>query len=238
MFICNQHGGSANGDPVMGAYIATQFINDICGSGHRHNDRLRWIRNNVEIYIIPAANPWGIDNKRRVNYNGVNLNRNWPTSGWADEPAGTGTDDYKGASAADQPELQHYLQYISDVQPDIIIDNHTLGGTDGSTDANSGIMYIGFNKDAIEDSDAYSAYVSELRSVMQKEYGITPTAYGHTTATTPDCRVWCSENDYYGGLIEMQWRDPLESEVGFTPSIIEASYMLCLSIYQYYATKE
>ena len=235
MFICNQHGGSANGDPVMGAYIATQLISDICGYGHRHNDRLKWIRNNVEIYIIPAANPWGIDNKRRVNYNGVNLNRNWPTSGWASEPSGQGTDDYKGAAAGDQPELQHYLQFISDVQPDIIIDNHTLGGVDGQADVNSRIMYIGFNKDAVNNQSGYNGFISSLASLMVKEYGITPTAYGHTTDATPDCRTWCMENNIWGGLIEMQWRDPIDGEKGFTSSIIEASYMLYLSIYQYYA---
>lgn len=235
MFICNQHGGSANGDFVMGAYIATQFISDICGYGHRHNDMLKWIRNNAEIYIIPAANPWGIDNKRRVNFNGVNLNRNWPTSGWVDEASGQGTDDYKGAAAGDQPELQYYLQFISDVQPDIIIDNHTLGGVDGQTDANSKVMYIGFNKDAINNGSGYNAFISSLKSIMAKEYGITPMAYGHTTDSTPDCRTWCSENNIWGGLIEMQWRDPIDGEKGFTSSIIEASYMLCLSIYQYYA---
>lgn len=235
LFICNQHGGSANGDPVMGAYIATQFISDICGSGHRHNERLQWIRDNAEIYIIPAANPWGIDNKRRVNYNGVNLNRNWPTSGWSSEPSGAGTDDYKGAAAGDQPELQHYLQFISDTDPDIIIDNHTLGGTEGVVDANSGVMYVGFNKDATQNGTMYSSWLTSLQYLMRREYGVSPQAYGHTSDATPDCRTWCSENGVWGGLIEMQWRDPLDSDAGFTPNIIEASYMLCLSIYQYYA---
>lgn len=237
MFICNQHGGSANGDPVMGAYIATQFIKDICGSGHRHNDLLRWIRENVVIDIIPAANPWGIDNKRRVNYNGVNLNRNWPTSGWASFPSGAGTDDYKGAAAADQPELQCYLAFITQCAPDIIIDNHTLGGTDGTHDANSGYMIMGFVRDYLAAATTgYNTYFAKINTILQKEYGITLARTYHVdgTDTDPDCRVWTYENGYYGGLIEMQWRDPLESDAGFTGSIIEASYMLAITLYQYY----
>ena len=121
------------------------------------------------------------------------------------------------------------------MNPDIIIDNHTLGGVDGQTDANSKVMYIGFNKDAINNKSGYNAFISSLKSIMVKEYGITPLAFGDETAVTPDCQSWCYENNIWGGIIEMQWRDPIDGEKGFTSSIIEASYMLCLSIYQYYA---
>ena len=237
MFICNQHGGSADGDQVMGAYIATRFIDDICGSGHRHNELLMWIREHVIIDIIPAANPWGIDKKRRVNYNGVNLNRNWPTSGWASYPSGSGTNDYKGTAAGDQAELQCYLTFITQCHPDIIIDNHTLGGVDGEYDANSGHMIMGFVKDAMDTATTnYSGYFSSFGTLLQNEYGITLNYSYHIdgTDTTPDARVWAYENNYYGGLIEMQWRDPLDSDSGFTSSIIEASYIFALTIYQYY----
>ena len=233
LFVCNQHGGSQNGDQPMGAYIATKLLEDLCGAEHRYNPLLRWVRENVQISIIPIANPWGLDHHSRTNYNGVDLNRNWPTSGWS---SSTATD--KGASAADQPEVQHCLSFISSVQPNAIIDNHTLGGTDGTHDNNSGYMYVGFPKDKENDTTTdYSSYFSRVNALMQTEFGITVNylSYAGNTDTTPDLRVWCYENGYNGGLIEMQWRDPLDNDLGFTASIINASYMLGATLFQYYS---
>lgn len=239
VFLCNQHGGSANGDAIMGGLVSTIMAEDLCGSNHRHHDLLRWIRDNVSVNVMPCCNPWGIDNLRRVNYNGVNLNRNWDTSIWSSFPSGVGTDDYKGTSPASEVETQYMVSFINSISPDIIIDNHTLGGVDGSHDANSGIFYTGFPKMYMESKDAYHALVERYNKILKSEYGFNIHASYDVTSehNAPDARVWADEHGLDGGLIEMNWRDPLDQDNGFTSSVIEASYMLALFVYQLYRLK-
>lgn len=235
VWLCNQHGGSANGDHIMGALISAIMAEDLCGTGHRHNSWLNWLRNNVSINVMPCCNPWGLDNLQRTNYNGVNLNRNWDTSSWENYPTGQGTPDYKGPSAASEVETQYMVSFINSVNPDVVIDNHTLGGVDGAHDANSGMFIIG--QPYIASNKAYLDCFSKYRDVFKSEYGMTlSNGYDNISQhLVPDAMNWIYEHNLYGGLIEMQWRDPLDSDAGFTSNIIEASYMLAFFIYKVYS---
>ena len=231
LFVCNQHGGSQAGDQPMGALVSAIMAEDIDGCKHRHNDLLTWIRKNVSINVIPVANPWGIDHKSRYNSAGVDLNRNWPASSWD-----ASTDEHKGSAAGSSLEVQHIMSFITQISPDVIIDNHTLGGVDGSADANSGYFIMGFPKSYTNDRNAYDAFFNSASATLLPEYGFQlSTGYSSPTShNDPDLRMWGYENGYYGGLIEMNWRDPLNGNLGFTANTIEASYMFALLVYQYY----
>lgn len=231
LFVCNQHGGSQAGDQPMGALVSAIMAEDIDGCKHRHNDLLMWIRKNVSINVIPVANPWGVDHKSRYNSAGVDLNRNWPASSWD-----ASTDEHKGSAAGSSLEVQHIMSFITQVSPDVIIDNHTLGGVDGSADANSGYFIMGFPKSYTDDRNAYDAFFNSASATLLPEYGFQlSTGYSSPTShNDPDLRMWGYENGYYGGLIEMNWRDPLDGNLGFTANTIEASYMFALLVYQYY----
>ena len=69
------------------------------------NPFLDYLRNHVQIILMPMLNPWGFDNDKYVNANGVNLNRNWDTTGWSSGTPGTTT--YGGEEPLDQPETQY-----------------------------------------------------------------------------------------------------------------------------------
>ena len=69
------------------------------------NSFLAYVRNHVQLIVMPLLNPWGFDNDKYVNANGVNLNRNWDTEAWSKGTAGTTT--YGGESPLDQPETQY-----------------------------------------------------------------------------------------------------------------------------------
>lgn len=60
----------------------------------------------IRLYVIPAVNPWGVENYSRLNYNHVNLNRNFPVD-WVyrDPSLAYGTEKYgiMSASNGDNP---------------------------------------------------------------------------------------------------------------------------------------
>ena len=75
-----------------------------------------------DIYIIPCVNGYGIYHGTRVNANGVNINRNMPTNGWA--VSGEGTGQYTGPSACSEFESKIIKHYIDTINPDVVIDHH------------------------------------------------------------------------------------------------------------------
>lgn len=84
-------------------------------------------------HVVPMVNPDGVLRKksRRVNSNGVDLNRNLPTPNWHRESRDywvkrTRRDPrrYPGPLAGSEPENQWLLQEIESFQPDVIISTH------------------------------------------------------------------------------------------------------------------
>lgn len=76
----------------------------------------------IDIYVIPCVSPWGYVNGSRVNGNGVNLNRNFPTIDWHVSSTGL---DYSGPSAGSEYETQITMYYFREISPMVYIDCHT-----------------------------------------------------------------------------------------------------------------
>lgn len=72
-------------------------------------DALRW---NIEIVIVPVANPHGIDVAHRHNANGVDINRNYEVS-WRSGTAGEST--YGGTAPLSEPESQAINSLMEDI---------------------------------------------------------------------------------------------------------------------------
>ncbi len=82
--------------------------------------------------LIPILNPDGRKLKTRMNYNKVDLNRNFPTKDWIIESkeywekrVKKNPRRYPGPAPASEIETQCAISHINDFQPDLIISIHT-----------------------------------------------------------------------------------------------------------------
>jgi predicted deacylase len=102
--------------------------------GQMHGDEkagprtARWVRSNLKprrgtgLWIIPTMNPDGDRRGTRKNARGVDLNRNWPTSGWT---RSTRSDRYYGGPRpASEPETRAMIRFLKQVRPDYVASIH------------------------------------------------------------------------------------------------------------------
>lgn len=80
------------------------------------------IPSNITVVIVPRLNPDGLISGTRVNANGVDLNRNFPTKSWT--PDASGKRYYPGKEPASEPETQAIISLIERFPPELLISIH------------------------------------------------------------------------------------------------------------------
>lgn len=74
--------------------------------------------------VVPALNPDGFAADSRWNANGVDLNRNYPTSNWGQQPENARRQVRFGDAPASEPETKIVLELLEELDPDKIISIH------------------------------------------------------------------------------------------------------------------
>lgn len=128
-------GTSARGRPIRAYYRGEQGAPRVLlVLGQMHGDEkdgiatARWIRDHAHprpgtgVWVVPTLNPDGNVRGTRTNGRGVDLNRNWPTSGWTS--AHRGTRYWGGPRPGSEPETKAMMAFLSQVQPDLIASIH------------------------------------------------------------------------------------------------------------------
>ena len=74
----------------------------------KENKVLSYLRNHVELIIVPVVNPWGYVNKKRQNVNNVDLNRNFYANGdWINGDENPDSlDNYRGTEPYSESETK------------------------------------------------------------------------------------------------------------------------------------
>ena len=102
--------------------------------GQMHGDEkagkatAHWVRHRLRpkkgtaVWVVPTMNPDGDSAGRRQNARGVDLNRNWPTSGW--QPTPRGSRYWSGPKPGSEPETKAMMAFLRKVKPDYIASIH------------------------------------------------------------------------------------------------------------------
>jgi len=120
---------------VMTPEITTDMVEYLTSNYGSNSEVTHWV-NNTEIWIIPMFNldgnnkMWNGNSMWRKNArdeHGVDLNRNYP-HGWNScngSSSMEGAQDYRGASAASEPETQAMMSFVASIKPVFNISYHS-----------------------------------------------------------------------------------------------------------------
>jgi murein peptide amidase A len=159
LVICTQHGNEQNG-----TIICRHIVNHVAVSLA------------ADVWIIPRMNPDGYAAHRRTNDNGVDLNRNFPTTDW--QESGFGTNQYSGPSPASEPETRAMMDFLGQLQPRFATSVHqSLNGIGNAKDpefvqrlSNQLNLPIGFSTSASNSLQSQRTCTSSIRGTMNAWY--------------------------------------------------------------------
>ena len=98
--------GCMHGDEPQGEYLIKKYLE---------------LKKNTKLMFIPSVNPDGVALKTRVNSNGVDINRNFPTKNWKF----TKKDNFWGGSKpASEIETQFVIETVEKFKPSLILTLH------------------------------------------------------------------------------------------------------------------
>lgn len=133
----------------------------IC-SRWKTDDNLEALRWDCEIYVMPCSGAYVVEQGTRVNYNGVDLNRNAPSTKWKlTENNGL---TYSGPSAGSEYETKVFVHFMSQIAPDVYVDHHN---TDPIGDPGNAIYGTGRTP---ADVDILSEHISVMSRRWKKRF--------------------------------------------------------------------
>lgn len=119
--------GGIHGDEYSSVSVVFKWLNTL---NKHHSGLFHW-------KVAPLVNPDGLLQKKssRVNFNGVDLNRNFPVPEWSEsaikhwiEKTHSNPRRYPGRQALSEPETQWLVNEIKQFQPDILVSVHAPHG--------------------------------------------------------------------------------------------------------------
>lgn len=107
--------GGFHGEEIRGAELALAFA--------EYLNAQKDLELKERVIIIPVLNPDGLIRQERLNANGVDINRNFPTQNWTTEARGPRYNP--GTAPASEPETKLMMALLDQYQPQRIISIHS-----------------------------------------------------------------------------------------------------------------
>lgn len=202
IIITGCHHGWEKAD-IFGLYY---FIDNLLNKWNQHPS-LEYLRNNVELKILPVVNPYGFDHLTYKNGNEVNINRNYD-SNWVLVEDAT-SQQYGSTSPFDQPESQIVRDLVlSNLDASLVIDFHTNSST--SAVSLDKLTYYGVCKNLDEYYSRMIDVVSHQLTNVSANFNIdyelnTPdSTFGYITTSSGNgiFRQWATDQNCVGVLVE------------------------------------
>lgn len=176
--------GGVHGDEPEGVALAEATLNWLMQDSTRMQTTVKvpWI-------VIPCLNPDGYLKNQRVNGQGVDLNRNYPSSNWSNDydlPK-----YYPGPQPGSEPEIRAVVKIIEQLNPRLIIHCHSwkpcivLTGEKGLKDAQALSKCSGY---PVVESIGYPTPGS-LSHYGWTDHGI-PIICIEESERVPSCEIW------------------------------------------------
>lgn len=105
--------GGVHGDEPEGVELAMRTRDWLCET---REVKCSWA-------VIPCLNPDGLVLRQRMNFKGVDLNRNYPSQDWS--PLAKAARYYPGPYPGSEPEIKALIKLIKDMQPGLIVHCHS-----------------------------------------------------------------------------------------------------------------
>ena len=201
IIVAGQHGWEkAN---VYGLYY---FVGNLLNRWTQH-PVLEYLRNHVELMIVPVVNTYGFDNLTYTNANGVNINRNYSYNWVLLED--TTSNQYGGAEPFDQPESQIIRDLIlANKQAALVIDCHSCHHYNPETIEELTYLGVVSNTDIYYNRmlDVASHHLARMSAHFNLDYEMNQpdVIMGFLTKSTGNgiMRTWVTDNNIVGVLVE------------------------------------
>src|SRR5690625_2971524 len=141
------------------------FFDDICRKW-KDNEALRMFRWNIHFVVVPVLNPYGTDYVTRTNYNGVDLNRNFPVD-WVFNPD-TGSINYSGTEPLSEIESQIVRDLFANNDFMFALDSHNFGSY--LQDSNHYTLWMGSTSD--EMNKLLSSVGNLTSSIIKEQFSV------------------------------------------------------------------
>lgn len=229
--LSNEHG--LNGDDLIPSFVVMRMAKDLCKN--TDNPFLKWMKENCTITMIPVGSPWGYarylessNTSGYYNSNGVNINRNYDTPGWATSDTNYGDVETFGEYAGCESETQHIMNTMRLCKPAVGISMHSPGFDPQYKDMpdNAYFIYQGQGFD--------SARVHKILEALYSNYSMCGSASINSAQHYNNCGKSPAYIQYVGAVGGLT--ETVPQEVGtnntHTPMAMEQAYTQLLLFLQ------
>ena len=194
---------------------------------------LSYLRNHVELMIVPVLNTYGFNNRTYKNANGVNLNRNYDCN-WQ-LLTDTSSEQYGGTSPFDQPESAMIRDLVmANKDAVLVVDFHTNG--DGAVSNYNDITFYGFTPSDEHYYnrmlDVFDCHISDISAHFNVEYSLDQpdTIFGRVIVEigTGQMRGWVTDNNIIG--IVAEGFNGFPGSDSFTPDVYKANEEIIVNL--------